>query len=128
MHKYFQFNTEVTGAEWDPKRYVWTLFLKNVKTGVHSTYEAEIVLSAAGGLVFPSIPKINGIKEFQGTLIHSARWNKPKTFTDGQTVAVIGTGASAVQIIQAIAPKTKSLTIYQRVSHHSKLGPEAHLP
>ena len=69
-------------------------------------------------------PKINGIKEFQGTLIHSARWNKPKTFTDGQTVAVIGTGASAVQIIQAIAPKTKSLTIYQRVSNHSKLGPE----
>ena len=94
----------------------WSIFLKDVKTGENSTYEAEILLSGAGGLVFPNWPKINGLNDFGGTLLHSARWNKPAGYTDGKEVAVIGTGASAVQIIQAIAPKAKKLVIYQRVS------------
>ncbi|TPX44251.1 hypothetical protein SeLEV6574_g04593 [Synchytrium endobioticum] len=114
LHQYFQFSTEVTAAQWDPQRYCWTLFLTDRKTSTASTYEADILLSGAGALVFPSWPKISGLREFGGTLLHSARWNKPKDFTDGQHVAVIGTGASAVQIIQAVAPKAKSLTIYQR--------------
>lgn len=65
---------------------------------------ANVIVSAMGGLVVPNIPKFKGASEFKGESLHSARWNKNYKPT-GKSVAVIGTGASAVQIIPSLAPE-----------------------
>jgi cation diffusion facilitator CzcD-associated flavoprotein CzcO len=77
------------------------------------TVTAKIVVSGIGALSIPAYPKVPGIENFRGTTFHSARWNKDYDF-EGKRVAVIGTGASAIQFVPAVAPKVKHLDLYQR--------------
>ncbi|HZD01420.1 MAG TPA: NAD(P)/FAD-dependent oxidoreductase [Actinomycetes bacterium] len=76
-------------------------------------FTARVLISATGPLSEPSIPDLPGLPSFRGTVFHSARWRHDHDL-EGRHVAVIGTGASAVQLIPAIAPQVGRLTVFQR--------------
>jgi cation diffusion facilitator CzcD-associated flavoprotein CzcO len=74
---------------------------------------ANVVVDGGGVLAEPRLPAIPGIEDFAGTIFHSARWNHDEPLA-GRRVAVIGTGASAIQIVPAIQPQVARLTVFQR--------------
>jgi cation diffusion facilitator CzcD-associated flavoprotein CzcO len=92
---------------WDDREQRWQI---ETARGVFS---ARVVISATGPLSDPSIPDIRGLDTFEGTVFHSARWRHDHDLA-GRRVAVIGTGASAIQFIPQIAPRVGSLTVFQR--------------
>jgi cation diffusion facilitator CzcD-associated flavoprotein CzcO/pimeloyl-ACP methyl ester carboxylesterase len=104
---HIRFDTEVRAARWDETRNVWVLDT----TGGLLT--ATSLVNASGALSEPKIPDLPGLDTFAGNTFHSARWNHDYDLT-GKRVAVIGTGASAVQIVPEIAPIVKQLDVYQR--------------
>jgi cation diffusion facilitator CzcD-associated flavoprotein CzcO len=77
------------------------------------TLTADVVVSAAGALADPVIPDLPGLGSFRGTMFHSARWDHDHDLT-GRRVAVIGTGASAIQFVPEIQPRVGQLTVFQR--------------
>lgn len=77
------------------------------------TLTAHHVIDATGVLTQPKAPDIDGVEDFAGTTIHTARWDAGQSLKD-KRVAVIGTGASAVQLIPAVAPQARRLTVFQR--------------
>ena len=101
-------NTAITAVRWSDSRRRWTL-----STGDGGEHEFDVVVSAVGMLDVPHIPDIPGAQRFRGRRFHSARWDHSKS-TAGERVASIGTGASAVQYVPAIAPKSAHLTVFQR--------------
>lgn len=101
-------NSRVRAAEWDERRGVWSLSL-----GRGEVVDAKVLVAATGALSQPAEPTIQGLSEFQGAMFHTARWNSDCDVT-GKTVAVIGTGASAIQVVPAIAPRVASLKLFQR--------------
>jgi cation diffusion facilitator CzcD-associated flavoprotein CzcO len=105
----FWFDTNVDDATWDDSALVW-----RVRTSA-GDLTADVLVSAAGALSDPKLPDIDGIDSFAGELFHSAQWNHDFDLT-GKRVAVIGTGASAVQIVPEIAPKAERLDVYQRTA------------
>ncbi|GAB3351390.1 flavin-containing monooxygenase [Modestobacter lapidis] len=101
------FGAAVTGARWDDAAARW-----HVQTTA-GAFRARVLVSAAGALADPAYPDLPGLADFAGTVMHSARWNGGHDLT-GERVAVVGTGASAVQIVPAIQPQVASVTVYQR--------------
>jgi 4-hydroxyacetophenone monooxygenase len=108
---HIRFETEVTSAEWSDETSSWTLCLRTPEGD--DTLEVEAVVSAVGQLNRPSFPEIPGRDTFEGTAFHSARWRHDVDLA-GQRVAVIGTGASAVQFVPEIAEATAELRVFQR--------------
>jgi cation diffusion facilitator CzcD-associated flavoprotein CzcO len=100
--------TEIAEARFDEARGVWSL-----TTGAGETHEARVVVAGLGGLVDPAAPDIKGLQSFGGEMFHTARWNHDYDLT-GRSVAVIGTGASAVQVVPSIAPQVAKLSVFQR--------------
>src|SRR3546814_10700514 len=74
---------------------------------------AEALVTACGQLNRPATPKLKGIENFRGKVFHSARWDHDYDL-GGKSVAVIGTGASAIQFVPEIVPKVKALSLFQR--------------
>ena len=109
----FVFDTTVEGARWDQDEQRWT-----VRTSA-GTWSARTVIVGAGGLSAPKLPAIEGIDTFQGELFHSARWDHSVDLA-GKRVAVIGTGASAIQIVPELQKTLEatggSLDVYQRTA------------
>ncbi|WP_323791351.1 NAD(P)/FAD-dependent oxidoreductase [Nocardioides sp.] len=105
----FVFDTSVEEARWDGDAQRWT-----VRTS-GATYSARTVISGAGALSSPKLPDIAGIDSFEGTLFHSAEWDHETDLT-GKRVAIIGTGASSIQIVPAIQKKVAHLDVYQRTA------------
>lgn len=103
-----EFGITVTGLKFDEGTGTWTATTKDGKTLV-----ARVVVSAMGALSNPSIPKIEGSDSFQGEILHTARWRRDVNLK-GKKVAVVGGGASAIQLVPAIAPDVKELTVFQR--------------
>jgi 4-hydroxyacetophenone monooxygenase len=103
---------EVEEAVWDDGRNVWSLRIRTAAGAVIAS-EAHVVVSAVGQLNRPSFPDIAGIESFAGQSFHSARWDETIDF-EGKKVAVIGSGASAVQFIPWLAERAEHLTVYQR--------------
>jgi cation diffusion facilitator CzcD-associated flavoprotein CzcO len=101
-------DTEIVEARFDEPRGVWTL-----TTAAGATHEARVVIAAVGGLVDPATPDIKGLQSFGGEQFHTARWNHEVELT-GRRVAVIGTGASAVQVVPSVAPQVAKLSVFQR--------------
>ncbi|KAH7080859.1 cyclohexanone monooxygenase [Paraphoma chrysanthemicola] len=119
LYRYIRFNTCVDSARWDDTTNKW-----NVKATVlggkdadfgGSTYTmtSDFVISGVGQLNQPKFPDVAGLEAFKGRLMHSARWDWSYDI-QGKKVAVIGNGASAIQIVPEIADKVKHLTVYQR--------------
>jgi cation diffusion facilitator CzcD-associated flavoprotein CzcO len=103
-----RFGTEVAGAEFDDVRGLW-----RVRTTAGETLEADVFVPAVGQLSRPQLPKIPGMRSFRGAGFHSAEWNHDVDLT-GKRVAIVGTGASAIQIVPAIQPAVGHLTVFQR--------------
>ncbi len=103
-----RFGTRVTGAEFDEESHRWRL---QTDTGERIT--ARHLIDATGVLTEPKLPEIPGVETFTGVTMHTARWDHGQDLS-GKRVAVIGTGASAVQLIPAIASQVAQLTVFQR--------------
>jgi cation diffusion facilitator CzcD-associated flavoprotein CzcO len=105
----FHFGVSVEDAAWDETDQQWTV------TTTAGTIVADVVISGSGGLSEPKNPEITGIDDFAGEIFHTARWNHDVDLT-GKRVAVIGTGASAIQVIPEIAKQVAHLDVYQRTA------------
>ncbi|NDK91136.1 NAD(P)/FAD-dependent oxidoreductase [Gordonia desulfuricans] len=108
-----RFGTEVTHAAWDEDSRHW--LVDTTTDGVDTRYRARHLVGAVGPLCEPNLPDIDGIESFGGTVMHSARWDDTVDVT-GKRVAVIGTGASAIQIVPELAKTAGRLDVYQRTA------------
>lgn len=115
-------NTRVTGAEFDDERHLWRLDTENGET-----ITARHVIGATGILTKPKPPAIAGVEDFEGVTVHTARWEHSLEL-HGKRVAVIGTGASAVQLVPTIAPEVRSLAVFQRTPIWCLPKPDAPMP
>lgn len=103
-----RFGTEVTAAELDDARGCWTLHLSG-----GGTHEADVVVAATGQLSRPARPLLPGLERFAGAVFHSAEWDHTHRF-EGERVAVVGTGASAIQFVPRVAERAAHVTVFQR--------------
>ncbi|MCE0763399.1 NAD(P)/FAD-dependent oxidoreductase [Pseudonocardia kujensis] len=115
-----RFGVHVTGAEWDGS--AW-----DVRTSGGETIRARYVLFGTGALHDPAVPEIEGLDRFRGTAFHSAQWDHAHDLA-GKRVAVIGTGASAIQFVPAIAPEVGHLTLFQRTAPWVLPKPDRPIP
>ena len=109
----FAFDTTVESATWDAAQSRWVVEVTG--PAGPATYAARTLLSGAGGLSEPKLPEIEGIETFRGEVFHSARWDHSVDLT-GKRVAVIGTGASAIQIVPELQKIVGHLDLYQRTA------------
>lgn len=107
LHKFIRYHTELLDARWDAPAAQWRI------TTSAGHFSANILILAMGFLSEPFVPAIEGLDSFRGPTFHSARWDHDVDLT-GKKVAVVGTGASAVQLIPEIAAKVGHLDVYQR--------------
>ncbi len=103
-----RFGCEVAQARFHEELELWTVTLTSGQV-----LQARFVVTATGQLSRPVYPKLEGMDSFQGHVCHSARWDHRYDMT-GKRVAVIGTGASAIQFVPAIASQVSQLTVFQR--------------
>lgn len=107
LQRHFRFNTPVAALQWDDGQY-WHL-----TTASGERHEFDVVVSAVGFLSNPRIPTWAGMDEFQGTAFHTAHWDHDYDF-EGKTVAVVGVGSTAAQVVPTIAPRVKQMYVFQR--------------
>jgi cation diffusion facilitator CzcD-associated flavoprotein CzcO len=102
-----RFDHRVTSARWNDDENAWML---ETNQGL---WVADVVIAAHGGLAEPAFPDIVGLEDFDGEVMHSAAW-KPEVDLAGKRVAVVGTGASAIQIVPELQPIVEKLHVFQR--------------
>lgn len=107
LERLIEFDTELRSADWDERGQRWLI------TTNRGRFTAGIVVVATGSFGEPSIPDLPGLAEFTGPVFHSAHWRHDEDLT-ARRVAVIGTGASAIQIVPGVADKAKGVQVYQR--------------
>jgi cyclohexanone monooxygenase len=98
----------ITEARWSDAAQHWQL-----STATGESFTADVVVSGLGMLNVPTVPAIPGAERFTGRTFHSSRWDHSKSLA-GERVASIGTGASAIQYVPAIAPEVEHLAVFQR--------------
>lgn len=98
----------VRRSTWDDEEGVWTTALEGGER-----IRSRFLVSASGLLVEPQLPEIPGIEDFSGTLVHTGRWD-PELSLEEKRVGVIGTGASAIQVVPAIVDDVSALSVFQR--------------
>ncbi|MBE0485649.1 NAD(P)/FAD-dependent oxidoreductase [Marinobacter sp.] len=108
LEPHIEFNRSVESADFDSQSNQW-----HVTTESGHRYTTDVLITATGQLNRPAMPAISGLDRFQGSWFHSARWDHETDLT-GKQVAVIGTGASAIQFVPEITPKVARLDLYQR--------------
>lgn len=108
LYEHTHFGKELTGARWDVDECRW-----HVTTADGATYSGRFLVCGVGALHVPQIPRLPGIERFQGKTFHSAQWDHDYDLT-GKRVAVIGTGASAIQFVPKIATEVDKLELFQR--------------
>ena len=108
LEPFLRFNTEVTAVRWHAEREHW-----QVDFADKPTITARSVILATGALSRPAVPDIDGLDSFAGRLFHSQQWDHDYAL-DGKHVAVIGTGASAIQFIPHLAKRARKVTVFQR--------------
>ena len=109
LRRDIQFSARVTSAIFDEDRNCWDIGLEN---GSH--HRTRFLITAVGPLSAPTMPKFEGIEDFQGAYYHTGLWPKTPVDYAGKRVAVIGTGATGVQTIQEVAKTVGHLTVFQR--------------
>jgi 4-hydroxyacetophenone monooxygenase len=119
-----RFETEVTAATWDEDRACWNLELRSGE-GRSEHLDAKAVISGVGMLNRPRVPDLPGLESFEGPRFHSTYWDHDVDLT-GKRVAVIGTGASAMQIVPGIADSVDRLLVFQRSRHWALPNPNYH--
>jgi cation diffusion facilitator CzcD-associated flavoprotein CzcO len=109
LRPHIRFGHELTGAAWDDEHERWS-----VQTS-RGAWTAQLLVDATGPLSHPQVPAIRGLRRFEGTLFHSAHWDHDHDLT-GEHVAVIGTGASAIQFVPRIADQVGQMHVFQRTA------------
>jgi len=104
-------NANVTQVKWDEARQLWEISLEG-----GDALRAKYLINASGPLSTPVIPNFKGRDTFQGKSFHTNAWDHDYKY-QGKRVAIIGSGASAAQVIPAIAPDVKHLHVFQRTPH-----------
>lgn len=112
LQEHIQFNTEVQEAAYDEDHGLWSVTCRKAD-GTTSTHTANFLICAVGQLSRPSIPAFPGMDKFQGQIIHTAQWPEGLDLT-GKRVALVGTGASAIQVGPSIADQVSKLYVIQR--------------
>ncbi|SOD63494.1 Predicted flavoprotein CzcO associated with the cation diffusion facilitator CzcD [Streptomyces zhaozhouensis] len=107
IRPHLRLGNELTGARWDSEELCWW-----IETTAGS-YRAQVLVSATGPLSDPRLPDLPGLETFPGRVFHSARWDHDYPLR-GKRVAVVGTGASAIQFVPAIERQVNELTVFQR--------------
>ncbi|CAZ81517.1 unnamed protein product [Tuber melanosporum] len=110
---------EVLGCEWVEGRGVWKVRVRRKGQGEEKEeweHECRVLFSAVGGLVYPNVPEVDGMEEFQGRICHSAEWDQAIEFK-GKDVVVVGNGCTASQIVPAVAEVAASVTQIVRSAH-----------
>ncbi|KAA1416950.1 NAD(P)/FAD-dependent oxidoreductase [Nocardioides humilatus] len=108
LRRHLRFHSDVRTARFDESEHLWVLELAS-----GDRVSGRYLISAHGPLVTPQKPSIPGLDDFQGHVIYTMEWDHEHSL-DGKRVAVIGTGASGLQVIPAIAPEVGTLTVFQR--------------
>jgi cation diffusion facilitator CzcD-associated flavoprotein CzcO len=106
---HIRFHTELRGADWDEDSQLW-----RIETS-QGELTADMLIAAQGPLSEPSYPDLPGLERFEGKTFHSARWDHEHDL-EGERVAVIGTGASAIQFVPEIQPKVARMHVFQRTA------------
>jgi cation diffusion facilitator CzcD-associated flavoprotein CzcO len=125
LRRDIQFSSRVTSAIYDDVARSWAVTLDD-----GSRFTCRFLITAIGPLSTPTLPRIKGRDSFNGEAFHTARWPKEPVDFAGKRVAVIGTGATGVQIIQTIASEVGHLTVFQRTAnwaaplHNGKIDAE----
>ncbi|MCU1476515.1 MAG: NAD(P)/FAD-dependent oxidoreductase [Subtercola sp.] len=101
------FGTALESARWDARQNLWRL------TTSRGPYTARVLITAAGRLSEPRVPAIDGLESFTGRQFHTAEWNHDIDFA-GQRVGVIGTGASAIQVVPQLVARGAEVVVFQR--------------
>ena len=109
LRKYMQFGCKVEAMKFDEDSNIWTLHL-----GDGRKMTTRMVITAVGTLSTPTLPKFNGIDNFKGVSFHASDWPHEPLDLTGKRVAVIGSGATAIQLIPEVAKVAKQLTVFQR--------------
>jgi cation diffusion facilitator CzcD-associated flavoprotein CzcO len=107
--QHIRFDTELESASWDDDDGLW-----RIETS-RGAMTADILIAGQGPLSDPSLPEVPGIESFEGTAFHSAQWDHDHDL-EGERVAVVGTGASAIQFVPEIQPKAAKLHVFQRTA------------
>ncbi len=118
LRSHIRFGTEVASAGFDADRGVWV-----VRSTDDRVFEARMLVSACGQLNRPAYPKVEGLDDFTGPRFHSARWDHDVDLR-GKRVAVIGSGASAIQFVPQIAGQVGHLDLYQRTAPYVMPKPD----
>ncbi|GAA4803016.1 flavin-containing monooxygenase [Nocardioides caeni] len=108
LRRHMRFDTVVDGARWDEESSTW-----HVRLTTGETVVGRFLLTATGFLSQPKLPDIAGIEDFAGTVVHTTRWDDDVEL-EGKRVGIIGTGATAVQLIPELAKIAGHLTVFQR--------------
>ncbi|MGE2835919.1 flavin-containing monooxygenase [Mycobacterium sp. SMC-4] len=112
VRRHMRFNSPVDGARWDEDALLWQVSLSSGET-----LSTRFLITATGYLSQPRKPDIPGIEDFQGRVLHSMDWDDSYS-PDGDRIGLIGTGATAVQLIPELSRTAASLTVYQRTPIH----------
>lgn len=114
LKRHFRFGTRVSQAVYDKASALW-----NVHTDDGCSFDARFCVMATGVLSNSRIPDLPGLGDFSGPVLHTGQWPHQGVDFSGQSVAVIGTGSSAIQVIPKIAEQARSLTVFQRTPNFS---------
>lgn len=110
LEPHLRLNTTLISAEWDEASELWVGTLAGGET-----VTSRFVIGAVGGLEVPKLPDIDGLDGFSGKVVHTASWDHDYDYT-GKRIAVIGTGATALQLIPQLAQTAAQLDVYQRTA------------
>ncbi len=109
LRQHMQFDCMVDAMTFDENDDTWTLALRDGRT-----LTCRFVIAAIGVLSIPTLPRFEGIEDFEGESFHPFEWPDPAPDLTGKRVAVIGTGATAIQLIPEVAKQAEHLTVFQR--------------
>jgi 4-hydroxyacetophenone monooxygenase len=112
LRERIEFGVQVEQMRWDDEQSVWEICLRDAN-GVVSQRRYQAVISATGQLNQPKIASIRGLEQFAGPTWHSARWRHDVPL-EGKRIAVVGTGASAMQFLRSVAARAAKVTVFQR--------------
>ena len=118
--EHIRYGEELTEASWDGEGW-------NLRTAAGKRLFARVVITATGRLVEPRFPQITGLEDFDGPLLHTARWDEDVQ-TTAKRVGLIGSGSSGTQVLVALEPVVENLTLFQRTPQWVLPTPNAPIP
>ena len=124
IKRYIRFTTEVVCARYQAADGKWHIDVRDAN-GVAESLSASVLITAVGMVNRPSIPPLPGLDEFPGPIMHTAAWDNSVDLS-GKRVAVIGTGASAMQLVPSIADEAAEVTVFQRSKQWAVPHPNYH--